>query len=417
MRGADYIRRRKIPPAIVASALAAIVLASGSSAKTKAVDEVRALWVARTTLKSPASITRMVQAARDGGFNALLVQIRARGDAYYLGGREPRAAALAGEPSAFDPLQQTLNEAHRAGLGVHAWICVNLVSSAVDLPSSRSHIVNRHPEWLMVPRDIAVELSRMRPDSRPYLEALARSARRESGGVEGLFLSPIDPGAVDYLSAVVEDIVGRYPVDGVHFDYIRYPTDEFDCSKRSLALFASDVERTLSRPDARRMRSRAASSPLAYIDAFPERWREFRRLRLTALVEQLHAVVKHRRSAALVSAAVIPNPDDASGRHLQDWRLWAAKGALDVVCPMAYATDEDVFSEQVEVAREAAGQRPLWAGIGAYRLSASQTIENIRIARRAGADGIILFSYDSLVGSSADPDALARIGRAVFGRP
>jgi hypothetical protein len=56
----------------------------------------------------------------------------------------------------------------------------------------------------------------------------------------------------------------------------------------------------------------------------------------------------------------------------------------------------------------------VWAGIGAYRLSPAQTIESIRIARRRGAAGIVLFSYDSLVASSPDRDPLAQIGRAAF---
>jgi hypothetical protein len=38
----------------------------------------------------------------------------------------------------------------------------------------------------------------------------------------------------------------------------------------------------------------------------------------------------------------------------------------------------------------------VWAGIGAYQLSPSATIENIRVARQLGAEGIVLFSYDNL---------------------
>src|SRR5215510_12134566 len=55
-----------------------------------AQQEVRALWVVRTTLSSPAAIETMVKSARGAGFNTLLVQVRGRADAYYNGGFEPR---------------------------------------------------------------------------------------------------------------------------------------------------------------------------------------------------------------------------------------------------------------------------------------------------------------------------------------
>jgi hypothetical protein len=43
----------------------------------------------------------------------------------------------------------------------------------------------------------------------------------------------------------------------------------------------------------------------------------------------------------------------------------------------------------------------MWAGIGAYRLPVAQTGANLRAARRAGAAGVLLFSYDSLTGDAA----------------
>jgi hypothetical protein len=57
----------------------------------------------------------------------------------------------------------------------------------------------------------------------------------------------------------------------------------------------------------------------------------------------------------------------------------------------------------------------VWAGIGAYRLSPAQTIENIQAARRLGAAGFALFSYDSLTGAKPPaPDYLATVSRAAF---
>ena len=90
--------------------------------------------------------------AHQQGFNTLLVQVRGRGDAYYTTPLEPRSTDLARQPASFDPLATVLTEARERGLRVHAWVALNLVSSAVELPASPEHLVYRHPEWLMVPR-------------------------------------------------------------------------------------------------------------------------------------------------------------------------------------------------------------------------------------------------------------------------
>ena len=107
--------RRSIVAAVAASAL----VAAASSRPAEAADEVRALWVVRTTLTSPAAVETMVRAARAGGFNTLVIQVRGRADAYYSGGLEPRPLGLAAQPS-FDPLATAIAQAHAAGLRVHA---------------------------------------------------------------------------------------------------------------------------------------------------------------------------------------------------------------------------------------------------------------------------------------------------------
>ena len=57
----------------------------------------------------------------------------------------------------------------------------------------------------------------------------------------------------------------------------------------------------------------------------------------------------------------------------------------------------------------------VWVGIGAYRLSPTQIADNVQTARRAGATGLILFSYDSLINSrQSASDYLSLVGRMAF---
>ena len=83
---------------------------------------------------------------------------------------------------------------------------------------------------------------------------------------------------------------------------------------------------------------------------------------------------------------------------------------------MAYTQEPARFAEQIAAARDIAGGSAVWAGIGSYRLSPAQTIENIQAARKLGAAGFVLFSYDSLTGAKPPaPDYLATVSRAAFG--
>ena len=66
--------------------------------------EVRAVWVVRDDLTSPAAIHQIVENVRAAGLNTIFLQVRGRGDAWYQSSLEPRAEGLAGAPADFDPL-------------------------------------------------------------------------------------------------------------------------------------------------------------------------------------------------------------------------------------------------------------------------------------------------------------------------
>ena len=343
----------------------------------------------------------MVRAARAAGFNTILVQVRGRGEAYYKSAIDPRASELDGQPREFDPLATTLDLAHRAGLRVHAWVNVNLVSSAVTLPRSREHVVSRHPEWLMVPRPLAAGLRTVGVRSPAYIGELARWTRSVSTQVEGLYLSPIPEASRQYSASIVAELASRYDLDGVHLDYLRYPNDTFDYSARALGSFRAARAPLVTAAQRQQLDRAALTDPTAWTTMFPEGWADFRRARLTALMRQLQATVRAARPGAVISAAVAPSADVATDQRLQQWSVWAESGLIDVVCPMAYTPDLAEFTDLITQARAAAGRTPVWAGIGAWQLPPTRTGQHVRAARKLGAAGVLLFSYDSLAADAA----------------
>jgi uncharacterized lipoprotein YddW (UPF0748 family) len=362
--------------------------------------ETRALWVVRTTMASPESVRELVRRAKENGFTDLIVQVRGRGDAYYESSIEPRAEALTQQPSSFDPLALTIDEAHRHGIKVHAWINIYLVADLESLPVSRDHPIYKHPEWVMVPRGLGSELYDVPPDSARYLDRIIEFSRLNHQELEGLFVSPAHPGVKDSLFNIWMDIATHYEVDGLHFDYVRYPNPQYDYSRVSIDRFRQEMEKKLPPRMRRALMAQLRQDPLLYIRKFSAAYGEFQRAQVTELVARIYRGVKSVKPNAIISAAVFANEEDAARSRFQDWKEWMRRGWLDVVCPMAYTPDTEAFRKLLISAMSLSNGKPVWGGIGAYKQTAESAVEKIRVARELGAQGFILFSYDSSIQAS-----------------
>jgi uncharacterized lipoprotein YddW (UPF0748 family) len=382
-------------------------------------DEVRALWVVRTTLTSPEKIRAMVQAAKDNGFNTIIVQVRGRGDAYYRSRKEPRAVELKEQPVGFDPLAVTLSEARQRGLKVHAWINTSLLANLDALPTDPKHVYNQHPEWLAVPRPVAGDLYKMSPRDPRYRERIVEWSKANRGELEGIYTGPSNPKVRQHIYDIWMDVLKNYDVDGLHFDYVRLASPDFDYSRISLEKFRKWLEPKLSKEERRQLKQASKQNPLAGPDTYAARFGDFQREQITTLVERIYRGVKQRKPNVMVSAAVFANDENAYTRRFQDWRRWLSMGILDVACPMAYSTDTAIFKKQIEIATASAHSagRKVWAGIGAYRLPVESTVEKINVARGLGADGIVIFSYDFTIrAGELNPGGnyLERVRQAAF---
>jgi uncharacterized lipoprotein YddW (UPF0748 family) len=385
-------------------------------------NEVRALWVVRTTMTSPDKIRTMVEKAFVNGFNTLIVQVRGRGDSYYRSRREPRAMELKDQPAEFDPLALTLSEARQRGLKVHAWVNTSLLANLDALPTDPKHVYHQHPEWLAVPRPVAAELHKMSPRDPRYKERIVEWSKANRAELEGIYTGSANSRVRDHIYKIWMDILRDYEVDGIHFDYVRLASPDFDYSRTSLANFRKWLETKLSAVERRELRQALKENPLSAVETYPEKFGDFQREQVTSLVERIYRAVKKKRPNVIVSAAVFANSENAYDRRFQDWRRWLTMGILDVACPMAYSQDTEVFQKQIEVATTTARDsgRRVWAGIGAYRIPVESTVEKINVARALGADGFSLFSYDFTVRpSELNPggDYLERIKRAAFEAP
>jgi uncharacterized lipoprotein YddW (UPF0748 family) len=357
---------------LIFASIASFLSATSCKGDPKMPGEIRAMWVARWDITSPEACRTLVKLSKDYGFNTLFVQVRGRGDALYKSSYEPRSELLEGQREDFDPLGLILEEGHKAGLQIHAWINANFTWSASDLPKSPDHIVNKHPDWLMRTKDNVVNMS-------------------SGDDVEGVYTCPSSEEFREHLKNVYLDVATKYDVDGVHFDFIRYPSPRFCYCDRCLEKFRSEMDPKLAPEE------RVAVSNLpernAYTLMFPGAWDEFRRSQITRLVYTIYEAVKKLKPNLVVSAAVFPSFADAYNNRFQDWKRWMRDRRIDLLCPMAYSKSTDMFVKDIKNALESSNGVPICAGIGSWQIPAESTVEKIKEARKLGAVGFCLFSY------------------------
>lgn len=355
--------------------------------------EARGIWVVRTDVTSPEKIRQAIKFAVDNNFNQLVVQVRGRGDAYYNSHFEPRSEALEGQPADFDPLKMYVEEGHKAGLQIFAWLNTHYSWSSTAMPKSPEHVVNKHPEWLM--RTSKGELT------------------FEFGGeTEGAYTCPSNPEVKEHVKNCFLDVVKNYDVDGINFDFVRYPNPDYCFCDGCLARFKAQMDKEISADQIATLS--ASKDRLAYTQAFPAKYDQFRRDQITDLVGQIYRGTKAIKPSVLVTADVFPEYNDAYTRRFQDWKLWMKMGIMDILMPMAYAEDTETWKKHVADEISARNGRPIYAGLGQWRISAESCIEKIKEGRKLGADGFCLFAYGSATKNGTDDEYLKKIKDAVF---
>jgi len=403
--------------AMLAVVLLAVANAAGQPAAPPATPEIRALWVDafHAGIRSPAEAAQLVSDAKRLHVNTLFVQVRRRGDALYTSALEPSLDEAAYDQS-FDALAHVLREAHAAGIQVHAWINAMPLWRDETPPRDPKHVFNRHG-----------------PAASGDGNWLTRSREGNHRFPVGYFLDPGHPAARDHLVSVYLDIVRRYRVDGIHFDYIRYPETD-DRLPRGANVGYNPVSLA---------RFARASGTTAVPAPDDEAWTKWRRQQVTELVRRISIEARAINPRIKVSAAVIAwgrPPRDRNDfantapmqRIFQDWRSWLEEGILDLAVPMNYAREHDAtvrewFNGWIAFEKKHKRERQLAVGVGGY-LSQPQgvlaQIDRVRAGRgRNRADGVSIFSYfqpsapPAVPGAPATAAASARAAGTTAGTP
>jgi uncharacterized lipoprotein YddW (UPF0748 family) len=207
--------------------------------------------------------------------------------------------------------------------------------------------------------------------------------QKDRQGADVNWLCPSHPENFALERDSMLEVVRNYGVDGIHFDYIRYPNKDgcfcAGCRERFEQAVGVKLEQW---PED------VLTGKLA------EPFGDWRREQITGLVRAVSKEAHLLKPGIKVSAAVFGNWESARKVVGQDAKAWIKAGYLDFVCPMDYESADADFSKWVSSQVAAVNHKiPVYAGIGAFKLSGPEQLAGqIQLSRQLGADGFVIFN-------------------------
>lgn len=311
--------------------------------------EARAVWLTtlmnldwpRTLATDAASMERqkrelctMLDRLKASGFNQVLLQTRIRGSVIYPSKIEPWDRCLTGKfdrDPGYDPLAFAIAECHRRGMECHAWMVT----------------IN------------GVKMENVKAMGKRSLHLTQPAITRKHG--EQYYLDPGMPATATYLTSICQEIVRNYDVDGIHFDYIRYP------------------ENASSFPDADTYRKYGNGQSKA----------AWRRANITRIVRAMYTAVKAIKPWVKVSSSPVGKYADlnrfpaggwnARDAVFQEAQAWLQEGIHDAIYPMMYFQGNNFYPFADDWQEHSHG-RMVIPGLGTYFLDPKEgkwTLETI----------------------------------------
>ena len=292
----------------------------------------------------------------DNGFNTILPNMLWGGMAYYKSDVLPTYANYAKQG---DQVRQCLDACKKYGVKCHVW----------------------KVNWNMGSHLDKAFVEKMKAEKRT--QVLFNGEQKET------WLCPSNPLNRRQEADAMLELVRNYPdLDGIHFDYIRYPDSDSCFCDGCRARFEERIGRKVENWPAD-TRS----------DALKNEWLQFRRDNITALVKLVHDEAKALRPTIQISAALFGNwMSDRDGVG-QDWELWCRNGWLDFACPMDYVDSAVAFKGKVKRQIAWAHGVKLCPGIGLSCWTKPQDplnmIDQIQAVRDLGLKGYTVFNFDN----------------------
>ncbi len=317
-------------------------------------------------LSSKEEITKLIEFARSAHINILFVQIYRANKAWFastVGDSAPYETNM--KNLSEDPFALLIKEAHASGIQVHAWLNLLSLGNNADaklLKKYGTDILTRNLKEKKILEDYKID--------------------------NQYFLEPGDLRVREELSNMVEEILRAYPdLDGVQFDYIRYPDKHpaYGYTKMNVERFKQ-------------------ASGLEWAEESSSVWKNWKRDQVSGLLELLVQKTRSLRPDIQISTTGLMPFNRAYHEGFQDWPSWLKNGLVDFVTLMCYIRTTPEFETYVSDAKNKTQDlQNVNLAIGAYELMKSPEIfaQQFELCEKAGSRACVIFHYGSLLENPA----------------
>jgi uncharacterized lipoprotein YddW (UPF0748 family) len=315
-----------------------------------------------SVLSSRQEIIELIDFAKGSRINVLFVQVYRANQACFSsqavdsGLYNEYLANLSEDPFAF-----LIKQAHSAGIEVHAWLNMLSLSqnkNARILKEYGTSILTRNVKAKKTIEDYKID--------------------------DQYFLEPGDLSVRTVLLNMVTELLLAYPdLDGVQFDYLRYPD-----KNPAYGYTKTNIERFKK------------SSGLKTIKESSPAWQDWKRNQVTEFLELLVKKTRAIRPQIKISATGCMPYTRAYYEAFQDWPLWLDRGVVDFVTIMNYSASPSEFAHWIILAKEKVRDfKKVNIGVGAYKLVDAPELfrEEFRICEESGGGDCVVFHYGSLL--------------------
>lgn len=305
--------------------------------------------------RQKAELCRILDEYKRININTVILQTRIRGSVIYPSDLEPWDECLTGHPNkhpGYDPLRFCIDECHRRGMELHAWVvCIPLGKAVKQKQYGSSSILKRKP-------------------------SICKTVGAET------FMLPGAEGTASHIAALCKEIASRYDVDGISLDYIRYPESSYRFSDDNLC-------------------------PKGTYDKAA-----WRRANITRIVRAVHDAVRPLKPWVRLSSSPIGKYRDLNRYSSHGWncynavwqepQAWLRDGIQDMLFPMMYFQGNHFYPFLFDWKENSYG-RPVVPGLGIYFLDPREgkwTLDIVRsemhTIRRTEIGGMAFYRGDFL---------------------
>ena len=317
--------------------------------RTKATD-------ATSTERQKQELCTILDRLQQANINVVILQTRIRGSVIYPSDIETWDETItgkAGRAPSYDPLAFAIDECHRRGMELHAWlVSIPLGTSQRQRSYGTMSVTRHHP-------------------------TLTKTVKGE------VFMVPGQPGTADYIASIAREITERYDVDGINLDYIRYPESSYRFSDDNLYKASSGMTKA-----------------------------DWKRENITRIVQRIHDEVKAVKPWVKLSSSPVGKYRsltryrsggwDCYDGVFQDPQAWLRDNIQDILFPMMYFLGDHYYPFLYNWAENSYGH-PIAPGLGIYFLDPKEghwQLNDVRAemhaARNSGIGGIAFYRSEFL---------------------